>query len=440
MPREKIVGDSTSALTPAEITKAVQDESLRAARTGLTNAMTNAGMTPVPTPSATKFTPAVSATTSAPTGIATGTYLNPANDPMKNKAVKPVAPAGYHYTWIGGTTTGSWQMYKDAVGTTTVDANGNPITAVPGAGGTSTTGALGPTLASDTFKNTLALYFGAAEMSQPWVDTLYKSVSSFYKTGSTIDEALNLSLQDVRNNPAMKPFTDRFKGLYALQDRLQKGEAIQVPTIAEYFKAESGMGDVMRSAGLGDLATQDFLGNILGTGKSVAEVSNIIQDVFTTIDNAPKSLKDTLSQYFPGVDRTSLAKALLTGPEGAAALSKKVKQVSVLSAANTQGLNVSMGTAADIAAQGYDYNQALAGFGQVSRELPTYQKLQEMQSGQAVNSGFVQGELQNAVFGKDIQQQMAIEAAAQKETNRFRGQSGTYGSRTLASQQRAGQF
>ena len=36
------------------------------------------------------------------------------SDPLKNKSVKPSAPAGYHYTWIGGTTTGSWQLYKDA--------------------------------------------------------------------------------------------------------------------------------------------------------------------------------------------------------------------------------------------------------------------------------------------------------------------------------------
>ena len=38
----------------------------------------------------------------------------PATDPLKNKAVKPQAPAGYEYAWIGGTTTDSWQLYKSA--------------------------------------------------------------------------------------------------------------------------------------------------------------------------------------------------------------------------------------------------------------------------------------------------------------------------------------
>lgn len=307
-------------------------------------------------------------------------------------------------------------------------------TVTPGATGTSAVSTT--TLAKDTFKNTLALYFGASEMSQPWVDALYGSVSSFYKTGSTVQEALNLSLADIRNNPVLKPFTDRFKGLYALQDRLAKGEAISVPTIAEYFKSESDLGDIMRGAGLGDLATQEFLGGVLGTGKSVSEASNIISDVFNAIDNAPKSLKDTLSQYFPGVDRVSLAKALLTGAEGAAALSKKVKQVSVLSAAGTQGLTVDMATAGDIAAMGYDYGQSLTGFGQVARELGTYQKIKEMESGKPVSTAETQTQLQNVVFGKDIQDQLALEAAAQREANRFRGQAGNIGSKALASQVR----
>lgn len=388
---------------PAQVRLETIQEATRAATTTVNNALRNAGM----------LTPAQKSVESA---RESGKFQAPVKQPLTSQKT--------------GTGTGTGTKTGAGGGGTAGTAGG----AVPGATGLSATGIT--TLAIDTFKNTLALFFGKEEMSKSWVNALYNSVSSFYKTGSTIDEALNLSLQDVRRNPELKPFTDRFKGLYALQDRLAKGEAIQVPTIAEFFKAESDMGDVMRAAGLGDLATQEFLGNILGTGKSVREVGNIISDVFTTIDNAPKALKDTLSTYFPGVDRVSLAKALLTGPEGAAELSKKVKQVSVLSAAKTQGLDVSMQTAGDIAAQGYGYQESLAGFGQIARELPTYQKLQEIETGGKISAGQVQGQLQTAVFGRDIQQQLAIEAAAQREANRFRGQAGAIGSRSLASQNR----
>jgi len=193
------------------------------------------------------------------------------------------------------------------------------------------------TLAQDTFKNTLALFFGAKEMSQPWANALFKVVSSYYKSGSTIDESLNLALQDARNKPELEPFTKRFAGVYALQDRLAKGEAIDVPTIAEFFKSEATLGDKLREVGLGDLATQELLGEVLGTGKSVATVLNLVNDVFMTIDNAPEALKKDLQVVAPGIDRTSIAKALLLGKRGAEELQKQIKEVSVLSAAKSQG-------------------------------------------------------------------------------------------------------
>lgn len=69
-----------------------------------------------------------------------------AANPLLNKAVKPTdAPPGQYYAWIGGTNTGSWQLYNIPVstinasnfdngvngngfsGNANVDANGNPI-------------------------------------------------------------------------------------------------------------------------------------------------------------------------------------------------------------------------------------------------------------------------------------------------------------------------
>ena len=58
-----------------------------------------------------------------------------AANPLLNKAVVPTdAPAGQHYTWIGGTTTGSWKLYKDIVipGHTPPPAGGDDYTTVGG--------------------------------------------------------------------------------------------------------------------------------------------------------------------------------------------------------------------------------------------------------------------------------------------------------------------
>ena len=293
------------------------------------------------------------------------------------------------------------------------------------------------TMAIDTFRNTLAFYFGKTEMSQPWVNAIYNAVSKYYKTGSTIDEGLNLALQDVRNNPELATFTKRFKGLYELQDKVAKGEAIEMPTVAEFFKSQQALGDVMRSAGIGDLATQEFLGDVLGTGKSVAETTALINDVFAAIDNAPAALKKDLAIIAPGADRTAIAKALLLGKEGAAALNKQIAATTVFSAAKSQGLNIDMTTAADYAARGYGYDASLTGFGNVALGAGPLEKLTEISTGKAVTPATAQTTMQQSIFEKNVTAQELIRLEAEKEAARYAGRSGTAGSRSLASRNRA---
>ncbi len=283
------------------------------------------------------------------------------------------------------------------------------------------------TLAIDTFRSTLALYFGENEIKPGgWADALYNVVSGYYNSGSDIADSLNLSLQDARNNPALKKFADRFDGVYALQDRLAKGEAIEVPTIAEYFKSESAMGDVLREAGMGDIATQSLLGKVLGLGKSVLEVTNLITDTFASIDNAPEALKKDLQTYFPGVSRTDIAKALLMGEEGAQALNKKIAGISTLSAAKTQGVSVSMATAADIAAMGNDYGKSLTGFRTV-KQLERGQGLGKMSG-----IDFTQQDAIAAQFQSNASATEKIRKIGEEEQNRFSGRSGRLNSKSRA--------
>ena len=308
-------------------------------------------------------------------------------------------------------------------------------TVVPGATGMETGSE--KTLALDTFKNTLALFFGAKEASQSWVNGLFNIVSGYYKTGSTIDEALNLSLQDARNKPELAAFTKRFAGVFALQDRLAAGEAVSVPTIAEFFKSEAMLGDKLREVGLGDIATQEILGDVLGTGKSVAAVLSLVDNVFMAIDNAPEQLKKDLQVVAPGIDRTSIAKALLLGKKGADELQKKIKEVSVFSAAKSQGIAIGDAISADYAARGFDYAQSLEGFGTVAKGSPTLQKLTEISSKTKSTSEEAQKTLMKSIFERDVKAQEQLRMEAEKEVGRFSGSSGTLGSRSLASRNRA---
>jgi len=293
------------------------------------------------------------------------------------------------------------------------------------------------TMAVDTFRRTLALFFGEAEMGESWVNALYGVTSKYYKTGSTIDESLNLALRDVRTNPELATFTKRFKGLYDLQDRFAKGEVVEVPTIAGFFKAQEALGVQLVNAGLPDLANREFLGEILGTGKSVLETTTLINEVFAAIDNAPAALKKDLETVAPGADRTAIARAILMGKQGAAAINKQIAATSVFSAAKTQGVNIDMATATDYAARGFDYGSTLTTAGNVALGTAPLEKLTEISTGKAVKPEEAQATMRQAMFENSVAAQEQIRLEAEREGARFGGRSGTLGSRSLASRNRA---
>ena len=203
--------------------------------------------------------------------------------------------------------------------------------------------------------------------------------------------------------------------------------AIEVPSIYEYIKSEQAMGDLMREAGLGEIANQKFIGTIIGKGKSVLEVGNLISDVFNAIDYAPAALKQDLQTYFPGVDRAAIATAILTGPEGAVKLKNKVQAVSVLSAARQQGVaGVGLEEATSIANQGYGYNEALTGFGQV-KSLERADVI-----AQFGGEKFTAQQAQSAVFGRTQKELDEIERLKQLEIARMQGSSGRFASKDRA--------
>ena len=293
---------------------------------------------------------------------------------------------------------------------------------------TSLTASTTITLAKNTFANTLALLIGETEAGQPWVDELRELAQGFINTGSSVEEAINLALRDAKAKGKAGKFVTRFSAIFKLQDRLNAGETVQVPSIADYVKSEQALGDVFRSVGLGDLATQDMAARILGdANKSVSEATDIINNVFMAIDNAPGALGADLKTYLnKGLDRTSIAKALLTGKEGALELTKKVKSIEQLSAAKSQGVGISLAEGADLAAMGADYGTSLGKFGEVKR-LERGQSL-----GRMSNIDFTQQEAIASQFAGNAAADEKIRKIKEEEMNRFSGASGR-----LASQNRA---
>jgi hypothetical protein len=295
---------------------------------------------------------------------------------------------------------------------------------------------VGPTLAKDAFINTFKLIVGELEGSKSYVGELYDYVSKYYKSGFSVDEALNLSLRDAKSGKVMTEFTNRFKAIFALEDIKKQGKIVDVPTIAEYVRSEQALGEVLNRAGLGDLATEANLANVFSTGKSVAETTSIINDVFLAIDNAPAAWKANVAKAIPFADRNTLAKAILLGPEGAQALQKTVAKAGVLTAAEQQGLTLSSAQQSELVASGESYGTALGKFAQTRGVLDTAQKLKSMEMGIAPESAYTQEQAMAATFNQSYDELQNLAKLSEREQARFATRPGLMGSKSLASQNR----
>lgn len=302
---------------------------------------------------------------------------------------------------------------------------------------TATPTATGPVLARDFFINTLALLMGSRdEASKPYVSELYRLVSGFYKDGASIQDSINLALYKAQEEKSIPEFTNRFSGIFALQERRLKGEAIDVPTIAEYIKSQQRLGDVLRQSALGDLANETFLNTVMATGKSVDESVEIITDVFDLIDNAPAPVKQQISKTFPTVTRAQLAQALLTGTEGVKQLERTVKKAGVIAAGGMQGINVSEALASDLVSKGQTFQTAGSQFAKVAQILPEAQRLTSFETGITPTEAYTTEQAVSATFDQNAIELQRLADLAEREGARFARRPGTAGSRSFASQTR----
>jgi hypothetical protein len=291
-------------------------------------------------------------------------------------------------------------------------------------------------LAEEAFVSSLKLLMGSAEASKPYVKELYKLVSKYYKSGSSISDAINLALYDARENKLIPEFTNRFSGIFKLADRRAAGEMIDVPTLAEYVKSQEGLAEVFRSTNLGELATESFLNEVMGTGKSVAATTKIITDVYDAIRLAPADWKNMVRTKMPFATEPMLAKALLLGTKGAEELEREVNRYGIMAAAQSQGLTVGEEAASELLAKGVRYETSKPQFGRAATILPTAQKLTSMETGIEPGKAYGQEQAFSAIFDQNATELQKLADLELREEARFARRPGTAGSRSFASQAR----
>jgi hypothetical protein len=202
--------------------------------------------------------------------IAAGLSLEEAaGNPIFNKAVQPVAPAGFRYTWIGGTDTGQWKLYQNT-GSTGAGAGmggGGSTGAVGGAGGTTTTSATGtPSTSVDVLKALLK----AQGLSSRILDSSTSYLNSLLKENIEYDNAIALFLNT--KEYTLKNGTKITSPFYSEYGYLNEGLATPKEA-SELFNAVEGYKSLQQKYGFSDkYLSTDSLKNYVKNNVTVLDL------------------------------------------------------------------------------------------------------------------------------------------------------------------------
>ena len=168
-----------------------------------------------------------------------------AGNPMFNKSVVPVAPAGFRYAWIGGTDTGQWKLYANT-GSTASGAGAGMIGGGGAGGATTTESATGtPSTSVDVLKALLK----AQGLSSKILDSSTSYLNSLLKENIDYDNAIALFLNT--KEYTLKSGTKITSPFYSEYGYLNEGLA-SPKEAGELFNAVEGYKSLQQKYGFSD--------------------------------------------------------------------------------------------------------------------------------------------------------------------------------------------
>jgi hypothetical protein len=431
----KLGQTKTPALSPEQI----------AARAAVADAAANAASTAAMVGGTVDASGMVVMPTNYQTGPAT-----PAVDPLRNKSMMPSAPAGQHYTWIGGTTTGSWQLYNNATVTNSTGAGG------AGSGGTgdvATKTAVGTSQYIDSDGNTIILTkfsdgtsttenVGLSGDTKAGRQNVFDTVTSLFKQYGILKvdpatgqlDAVSQALSNQINSLAMSGAgqdtisiqlqqTDAYKQRF-IGNELRRNQGMNVLDPGTYLALESQYTGILQAAGVpaSFYNSPKALGNIIGNDISATELQTRANLAVASVQNADPYYTQTLQNYY-GLKQGDMVAHLLDPKAALPLLQEQVGSAQIGAEAARQGLAENVANTQYLYGAGVTQAQAQAGYKSVAEVMPAATKLQGIYGAQT-------GSLYNQATAE--QQYLLNSGAAtleqrklnQLEQAQFSGQSG----------------
>ena len=361
-----------------------------------------------------------------------------ASNPLLNKAIKPTnAPAGKYYAWIGGTDTGSWQLY-DIPGYGTTGTSGTGITG--STGGTDSTGSSSTTYTAPDGKiftdlNAYNTYIAdlkqqeKTQAGQSAYDLLFQQFNQF-GMGALVEPLKQFITQGLSPSEFTLRLreTDAYKKRFAANaQRIAKG--LNALSEAEYIGLEDQYQNIMRNYGLpanyytrGDMGRQEGFEKFLANDVSATELEDRIATAQSRVLNANPEVLAALKSYYPDITNGDILAYTLDPTKALTDIKRKVTAAEIGGAAAQAGLGITGTRAGELGSAGITKAQAQQGFQTVAEVAPRGGQLAEIYK----QNPYTQTTAEAEVFGLAG----STEAARQRkkltslETAAFQGSAG----------------
>ena len=196
--------------------------------------------------------------------------------------------------------------------------------------------------AGAVFRSTLKTFFPGAE-NDTWINELFEAAKPRVTAGFDTNQILDLMLQ---NGETPEKFNQRFSGIFELDRKRDAGQAVYVPSIAEYIRGEEEYTRLVTKFGMSNLATIENFGKIVGNDVSLDEVTDRIATATARVNALDSATMDQLRTEFPNLQQSDLVQAILNKetPQDLqnritrAEIGVEAKQAGIVSRLGTQAL------------------------------------------------------------------------------------------------------
>jgi hypothetical protein len=278
----------------------------------------------------------------------------------------------------------------------------------------------------------------ASQQQQQRVSVIATLTERFqrYGLGSLINKIKDLAIDGATESTITlalqesEEYKTRFK---ANQSRIAKGLAVLQP--AEYLNIEDGYRQVLRSYGLKQFDTDEYVSQFIANDMSPTEFSNRVVTAVQRVQNADPAVVQQLRDFY-GVGQQDLVAYVLDPAQQFQKIERQVAASEIGVAAGRQGLRAGVSVAEQLAAQGVTQAEAQRGYATIADILPTAEKLSDIYGTTLDTYG--QSEAEQEVFNSLASAQRKRQRLTAREVAAFSGSAGA--SRTSLTTSSVGQF